>query len=255
MLRSAAMTPEPDLQAALNAVYAVFHAYPCPKALEAAPTRDPKRVLAQLSSRGLAELTSDDINGYMGWAMTTIGGVNDYKHFLPRILELAVQGPGRVHVGGDPESLARKIVYGEFAGWPADERAAIVTALDAAWRQALRTSLEEEEAEDWLRGLIALGEPNQERLSAWLENRAPLAGLHLADAVCSEIFWRENARPPFGPGNEYTMYEAYSIWLADGAVRERLNRLTLEIGDDEEAWRLQRALDILMPPYPEVWRG
>ncbi|MDR6530711.1 hypothetical protein J2800_001450 [Caulobacter rhizosphaerae] len=249
------MTPEPDLQTALDAVYAAFRHYSRPGTLEAAPTRDPKRVLARLSARNLAELTSDDINGYMGWAMTTIGGVNDYKHFLPRILELAVQGTGRVHVGGDPESLAGKIAYGEFSDWPADERAAIVTAFDAAWRQALRTSLEEEEAEDWLRGLITLGEPIQTRLTAWLETSAPLAGLHLADAVCSEILRRKDARPPFGSSDEYVPYKAYSAWLAGPSVRERLECLASEIDDDEEAWRLRQALDGPMPPYPEVWRG
>lgn len=249
------MTPEPDLQNALDAVYAAFRGYPRPKTLEAAPSRDPKRVLAQLSSKSLAELTSDDINGYMGWAMTTVGGVNDYKHFLPRILELAVQGPARIHVGGDPESLAGKIAYGQFVDWPAGERAAIVAAFELAWRQALRTSLEEEEAEDWLRGLISLGEPVQARLTAWLETSAPLAGLHLADAVCSEIFRRENASPPFGPGNEHAMYKAYSEWLAGASVRERLESLATEIEGDEEAWRLQQALKSPMPPYPEVWRG
>jgi len=249
------MTPEPHLQAALDAVYSAFSSYSRPKALEAAPTRNPKRVLAQLSSRSLAELTSDDINGYMGWAMTTVGGVNDYKHFLPRILELAVQGPAQSHMGGDPESLARKIVYGEFASWSVRERATIVTAYDAAWSQALRTSLEEEEAEDWLRGLILLGEPVQARLTAWLETSAPLAGLHLAEAVCSEIFRRENAEPSFRPGNEHSMYEAYSVWLASAPVRDRLERLAIEIDGEEEAWRLQRALDGPMPADPRVWRG
>lgn len=110
------MTPDPDLQAALDAVYAVFHGYPRPKAFEAAPPRNPKRLLAQLSSKSQTELTSDDINGYMGWAMTTVGGVNDYKHFLPRILELAVQGSARVHVGGDPESRGKSCTANSPAG-------------------------------------------------------------------------------------------------------------------------------------------
>jgi hypothetical protein len=249
------MKPDLDLQAALEAAYAVFQRYPRPKALAAAPTRNPKRVLAQLSNRPLSELTSDDIGGYMGWAMTTVGSVKDYKHFLPRILELAAQGSARVHVGGDPESLAGKIAYGQFADWPADERAAIVTAFDAAWRQALSMSPDEEESEDWLRGLIALGEQVGECLAVWLESHAPMARLHLAGAVSSEIFRRKNARPPFGPGNEYSMYEAYSVWLAGAAVHERLAFWADEIGGDEEAWRLQQALDGPMPPYPEVWRG
>ncbi len=250
------MTPEPALQNALDTVYTAFRHCRRPDALDAAPGRDPKRILADLTARPLSELTADDLGGYMGWAMTTVGGVGDYKHFLPRILELTVQGPARVHVGGDAESLARKIAYGEFFTWWAGERDAIVTAFDAAWRQALRTSVGEEEAEGWLRGLIALGEPVQDRLAGWLETPAPWAGLHLADAVASEVFRRKNARPPFGSGDDYTAYKAYSVWLAGPAVRDRLERMILEIdSNEEEAWRLQQALEVPMPSYPEVWRG
>jgi hypothetical protein len=249
------MTPDPDLQAALDAVYAAFDRYRRPTALEAAPGRDPKGVLARLSAKPLAELTADDFGGYLGWAMTTMGGGGDYKHFLPRILELAVRGPAQVHVGGDPEGLARKILYGQFSDWTADERAAIVAAFDAAWRQALRASPEEEEAEDWLRGLIVLGEPVEAPLAAWLASDDHRAGLHLADAVSSEIFRRSNARTSFGDGDEYAAYRAYSTWLAGPAVRERLERLILEIDGEDEAWRLEQALDIPMPPYPDVRRG
>lgn len=250
------MTPEPDLQIALDAAYAAFGHCRRPDALDAAPGRDPKRILADLTARPLSELTADDLGGYMGWAMTTVGGVGEYKHFLPRILELAVQGPARVHLGGDSQSLARKMAYGRFDTWSADERAAIVAVFDAAWRQALRVPLYEEAAEDWLRGLIQLGEHVQARLAAWLATDAPLAGLHLADAVNTEIFRRGDARLPFGFGNEYAVYETYSVWLAGPAVRARLERLILEIdGEEEETWRLQQALDASMPPYPDVWRG
>jgi hypothetical protein len=249
------MTPEPDLQAALDAVYIAFQGCRRPTALEAAPGRDPKRILARLSTSPLADLTADDFGGYMGWAMTTVGGVDDYKHFLPRILELCVRGPARVHLGGDPNSLARKIAYGDFPGWPADERAAIVAVFDLAWRQALRASPEEEEAEDWLRGLICLGQPVDARLAAWLASDEPRAGLHLADAVNAEIFRRSNARPSLGGDDEYAAYAAYSNWLAEPGVRQRLERLTLEIDDEDEAWRLEQALDVPMPPYPDVWRG
>jgi hypothetical protein len=50
-------------------------------------------------------------------------------------------------------------------------------------------------------------------------------------------------------------YAAYSNWLAEPGVRQRLERLTLEIDGEDEAWRLEQALDVPMPPYPDVWRG
>lgn len=255
MLSSATMTPEPDLQAALDAVYVAFRHCRRPVALDAAPARDPKRILASLTVRPLPELTADDIGGYMGWAMTTVGKVGDYKHFLPRILELCVLGPANVHMGGDPESLARKMMYGEFLDWTADERDAVVALYDAAWRQALATPPGELAAEDWLRGLIVLGQPVDARLSAWLADDGRHAGLHLADAVYAEILRRDNAAPAFGSDNPYAVYEAYSLWLASEPVRARLERLILDIENQDEAWRLEMALDVPMAAYPEVWRG
>lgn len=41
-----------------------------------------------LLSKPLRQLNKDDIYHFMTSAMTTYGDVNDYKHFLPRILEL-----------------------------------------------------------------------------------------------------------------------------------------------------------------------
>jgi hypothetical protein len=249
------MTPEPDLQVALDAVYAAFRHCRRPVALDAAPSRDPKRILADLTARPLTELTADNLGGYMGWAMTTVGSVGDYKHFLPRILELSVLGPGNHHIGGDPEGLARKIMYGAFPDWSADERAALVAAFDAAWRQTLNAAPQGVAAEDWLRGLIVLGEPIQARLAAWLASDALHAGLHLADAVYAEILRRDDAARSFGPDNPYVIYEVYSEWLASPPVRARLERLILNLESQDDAWRLEMALDVPMAAYPDAWRG
>lgn len=44
--------------------------------------------IKELLSKQLKELNKDDIRHFMTSATTTFGDVNDYKHFLPRILEL-----------------------------------------------------------------------------------------------------------------------------------------------------------------------
>lgn len=247
VLSNAAMTPGPDLQAALDAVYAAFDRYPPPKVLEAPSHRKPKQLLARLIAKPLALLTAEDIGPYTGWAMTTVGGVEDYKHFLPRILELSVLGAD-VHLCGDPELLAGKIDYGAFSDWPENERAAILGAYDAAWRQALRTFPDEVEAEAWLLGLIELGEPIDARLTTWIDNPDLVAGLQLADAASSEAFRRADPRRPAQMGAR----AGYEAWLAGPAVRQRLERLILEV-DDEEAWRVAQALGL--PAETQVGRA
>ena len=39
----------------------------------------------QLTSAPLKELTGEEIGPYSGYAITTVGDADDYRHFLPRI--------------------------------------------------------------------------------------------------------------------------------------------------------------------------
>ncbi len=79
----------PELQRLIDDCYDAFAPYPPPRSLHA--LRDPVAILATLTSAPLRELTGEQIGPYAGWAMTTVGDVTDYKHFLPRILEQAVR--------------------------------------------------------------------------------------------------------------------------------------------------------------------
>lgn len=67
-------------------------------------------------------------------AMTTWGEVDDFKHFLPRILELLAMS------GEDfPEVflVGSKLVYGKLEEWPQEEQFAVKEFLKAWWRNEL----------------------------------------------------------------------------------------------------------------------
>ena len=67
--------------------------------------------------------------------MTTVGVVKDYKHFLPRIFELAVDNAPRI--GAEPAVIVGKLRIGLWDGWPEEERLAIRAAFLAAWEWVL----------------------------------------------------------------------------------------------------------------------
>ena len=90
----------PKLAAALQQAYQVFANLPRPAHLEAAPHRDGDRMLSSLTAAPLRELTGEQIGPYAGCAITTVGSERDYRHFLPRILELAVEGEVPVVTAG-----------------------------------------------------------------------------------------------------------------------------------------------------------
>src|SRR5690348_4317961 len=117
------MTPSPALSEAIEGAYAKFAAYGRPSKLETSPLRDPKAILATLTGAPLRELTGKQIGPYAGWALTTVGSVQDYKHFLPRILEQAVLAPE--WMGTQPQVIAARLKRALWRGWPVSEQAAV----------------------------------------------------------------------------------------------------------------------------------
>lgn len=231
-----AMTPGPELQAALDAAYEVFAAYPRPAALEAPSHREPEALLARLTSAPLRQLPCEAIGPYAGWAMTTVGDDRDYRHFLPRLLALAVQGDC-AHMGIDPHALARKVLHGGFRTWSRDERAAVVDVFEAAAGQAIGEALDQATPEPWLMGLGELGVSVSPLLQAWLTADSVDAGLHLVEAVRSEA----HASRRGGEARSLPEAQAVRLWLRGPAVRERLEALLLKAPEDE-IWRVEAAL-------------
>lgn len=77
------MEPDPELNSAIDLCYEVFGTHPTPRSLNASPIRDAKAILQTLTSKPLRELSGEAIGPYSGYALTTVGNANDYKHFLP----------------------------------------------------------------------------------------------------------------------------------------------------------------------------
>src|SRR5262249_5226325 len=87
------MEPNAEVSRALNDAYELFSIYPRPRHLEASPVENADEMLRALTAAPLRQLTGEQIGPYSGSAILTVGDVNDYKHFLPRILEQAVRAP------------------------------------------------------------------------------------------------------------------------------------------------------------------
>ena len=77
-------------------------------------------------TRPLRELTSDDLGNYYHTAVIVVGTVDDYKHFLPRIIELVVSDR---RSGFHPTILRLTLNAANFRAWPSSERDAVLAAL------------------------------------------------------------------------------------------------------------------------------
>ena len=106
-------------------LYQVFAKYRLRPDIEACPCCVTESDKERLQKKKLKELTVDDLGKYVFKAVTTWGQEYDFKHFLPRILELLNDfGSVRYMVFIKLHSL-------EWQTWPAQEKDAIVAYLES----------------------------------------------------------------------------------------------------------------------------
>jgi hypothetical protein len=233
------MLAQPPLRAALDALYAALAVYSRPNKWEAAQGR-PTNLLQRLGGAPLRELTCAVLGSYSGWAMTTVGEPRHYKHFLPRIAELAVQGDCP-HLGTSPPALASKIIYAGFARWPDLEQQAIRAVFRAAFEQAVTEHPDFVDAEEWLCADLHLGTDISEALQIWAAAPQPNATLQLAASVQSATHRDGDTEPPpFWEGLPASYRPTFDAWLLRPAARANLEAAMSGAGQDE--WLVNEAL-------------
>lgn len=196
-----------ELAAAIAATYEVFARYPPRTNMDGCPCCVSDRDQASLRGVPFAELPARRLAHFAHKAMNTWGEINDYKHFLPRVIE--VEANESDAFAGIHVTLA-KLEHARWREWPDDEVRAVSDALCALWRPELGRPLRAADPWQLLRDLDRVGLGDQCRVE-WLAGDSHLASLHLAEAV---RWGRDDA------------------WLLSTAVRDYLERAFFRWGDD-----------------------
>ncbi|WP_400190574.1 hypothetical protein [Hymenobacter sp. B81] len=124
-----------QLSAAVEELYRQF-ATSLPQApLNACPCCISPAENAVLSAVPLRQLTADQLARYAFKALTTWGDAADFRHFLPRILELKASG----ELFTDFPVLRGKLEQAGYSAWPEPEQAAVravlLAGLGRQWQQ------------------------------------------------------------------------------------------------------------------------
>ena len=176
---------EANLRDAIERNYSAFASMPRPQKLDASPFRDAGKILCTLTSAPLRELKGEQVGPYSGWAITTVGDDRDYRHFLPRILELAVTEPG--WLGAEPPVMASRLNLATWRSWPADQQGAILHFFRAAFEAVVeRHPQQGHSADHWFSGLVTLGESASLTFERWCASSSPNAVLHMASFIIDE---------------------------------------------------------------------
>jgi hypothetical protein len=162
-----------DLRDATGQLYRVFQRYRRPESIDFCDHCQQPESFGVLLTGPLKALRPHDLDVYVSSVLDTCGSIEDFRHYLPRILELL---PESLFTIG-PEGVLNKLGRVGWEGWPPDERSAIETYLWAHWRRERRNSERAGEA------LCALAQALTEvgpLLAEWLLDGAP-------DAVSARV--------------------------------------------------------------------
>jgi hypothetical protein len=203
--------PSAALGAAVATLYSVFARYGLESHVEGCPccVHDEDQVL--IRSRPLRELTDDDLDKYARKAMTTWGDADDFRHFLPRLLELATGDPS-VEV----EILLSKLLAARWWEWPQPEQDAVESVLWLGWNVGLTRDPSEFDADAWLCGARIAGVDISRYVEAWRTSTAPTAIDHLVEF----LLFNRNLLTTGELSNAF--YSSTAANEASGAIRELL---------------------------------
>ncbi|MBB3461782.1 hypothetical protein [Rhizobium sp. BK377] len=237
MFEATMMSARQDLEQGVQSLYSAFGNYPFPNSLDASPLREPERILANLKSAPLRELSAEALGPYAASAMTTIGSAGEFKHFLPRILHLALIRPASY--GFEPPAIASKLAFCDWKRWPVVEQTAVANVFYAAWAfKRLLDPDSDPSAWDWILAMARLDLQFESCLGLWIRQPTPNAFLQLAGADLKSLyrgngFWEDIAVEKRG---------LVLDWLTGGTVEDAVIGFVDAIPSAQQ-WQIDRLLD------------
>ncbi len=174
--------PKTRFEEAIERLYTSFAGYPLPGNTGMCyHCYDPEEEL-KLHSKPLRDLSGDDLDLYSWKALSTWGDDYIFRHFLPRLFELAFQIPASVL---DPEDIAGKLNLAEWRTWPVDEIEAVQSFLMAAWEYALASD-DYSEIDDLLSAIGQAEDDMSPYLEAW--EKSGIVGLAYLSGFITEEY-------------------------------------------------------------------
>lgn len=236
------------IRLAIERSYAVFAAYRVPRSFAASPLQDGDKMFRPLTGRPLSALSENDLGAYAFSALTTAGNDRDYRHFLPRILDLALRPNSQP--GLSPVVIAGKLDYCGWRAWPSNEIDCIESFFALAWAFALSSPPDLTEAPDWLAGIARAQMDLDGALKTWEVAKSQWAWLNLARFVLDRPKkFRETGFVCGGYWSEVDQaaVEKVSLWLRSPTRASDLLRVGIESNwpDDASPELLAAAADLL----------
>ena len=125
-----------DYKHCTSQLYSIFSSYPTPQNIAGCPCCMHSLANNKWHQKPLQKIEAEQLSDYTFKAITTYGTVNDFRYFLPRILELLSKQA--LHI--DPSIVWSKLIYANWINWPDAEVAVVKQFLMVDWQNNLNNS-------------------------------------------------------------------------------------------------------------------
>lgn len=197
----------------------------------------------ELFSKKLNELSAQDLLRFAGKAMTTWGGVDDYKYFLPRIFELIAElnPPYEVWVAFD------KLKYGNWDKWEETEKNAIYNYMLSLWDNLLKDDSEKAEwfFMEYFSSIVRFYPRFSDMLNIWEQETGRLSTKHLVEFIFNEREALFDKGYINGLHKNYDNAKELIDWLLSEQTVKRLQEAFYNFEKEELAEKISWAEKIL----------
>ena len=190
----------------------------------------------------LEKLSADDLDRFSMKVLTTWGSVEDLKHFLPRLLELATVNDYR---GFQIEVLFGKLRPGKWQEWPEVEKSAVTHYLKAIWKDWLTCESGGNSLEDLLCALGCAASDLAPFLQMWVECHSGSGYTHLLQFLnenASAVLKTWSLSNPFWSDSDVQLRQVLD-WIADPQTLKRLEEIFEGNADTDFGDVLAEAID------------
>jgi hypothetical protein len=232
------------LKISIEKLYDIFAKYQGLSKLEGSPLYDDLETWnKQLRSKKLRELTDEDLSLFAGKVILTWGDENDYRFYLPRILELTAE----LKTPYDIWTLYSRLEDANWKTWNADEQTAINEFTIELWNNLLTDNSEKAEWDfkEYFHS-IAYFYPNfSEILKVWETNYSFASIKHLTNYIFEERQHLFDNNYIDSIEKNTKNIEQFKTWLTSDNILKKIEKAFYNNENSEIAERLSWVEQIL----------
>jgi len=135
------------LQAAIESVYRAFSDVTRPPSIKGCPCCLTEKQICILLAKPLRVLSPDELTNYAESVLLTVGAIEDFIYFLPRILEILVTDSDW---WPNPEVVLRRMKEAGFQEWPAGRKLSVLSCFKEIISELLSREGDGYELDSWI---------------------------------------------------------------------------------------------------------